>query len=90
MEILIMYDISEDKRRSKVEKLLSGYGVRVNYSVFELGISKSEYRKILEKLLDITSKEDNIRIYILTKKVIERSFVLHGQRGIFEYEEPYF
>ena len=90
MEILIMYDISCDKKRAKVEKILSSYGVRVNYSVFEMVISKPNLSKIVKELTDITSKEDSIRIYILNKDVLKKSFVLHSNSGIFEDEELYF
>ena len=89
MFTLIMYDISDDKKRARVEKLLSSYGVRVNYSVFELDIARSTFKKILAKLHELTSKEDNVRIYILTKEVVDRSFTLHHDKGIFD-EEYYF
>jgi CRISPR-associated protein Cas1 len=41
MYLLVTYDIVSDKRRRKVDKLLSEYGFRVNYSVFELEIGKT-------------------------------------------------
>ena len=33
--VVIAYDIVDDKHRTKISKLLEGYGERVNYSVFE-------------------------------------------------------
>ena len=39
MNYLITYDIEDDKRRKKISDLLEGYGVRVNYSVFEFYLS---------------------------------------------------
>ncbi len=85
-----MYDISCDRKRTKVEKLLSSYGVRVNYSVFEIRTTKSKFFKIVEDLTTLTSKEDNIRVYILNKDVLKKSFVLHHNKGVFEDEELYF
>lgn len=32
---VVVYDISSDKQRKKVSDLLEGYGLRVQYSVFE-------------------------------------------------------
>ncbi len=90
MELLVMYDISNDRKRTKVEKLLSSYGVRVNYSVFECMVTKTELKRLTEKLKNLTDKKDNIRIYILNKEVLKRSFVLHSAQKVFEYEEPYF
>ncbi len=90
MNLLITYDISDDKKRRKVEKLLSSYGYRVNYSVFEIEITKSTYTKLLAKLKELTNKEDNIRVYILNKEVLSKSFVLHHNIGIFDDKEIYF
>ena len=91
MQVLIAYDITNDKRRRKVEKLLSSYGIRVNYSVFELTITKTQYKTILKELLKQSSKkEDNIRIYHFNQATIKNSFVLHSNKKVFEYEELYF
>ena len=90
MNLLITYDISDDKKRRKVEKLLSSYGYRANYSVFEIETRKSQYKKIINKLKELTSKEDNIRVYILNKEVLNKSFVLHQEVGIFDDKEIYF
>ena len=84
-----MYDISDTKVRNKVEKLLSSFGYSVNYSVFEIDITKSKFKYICGKLIKLTSKNDNIRIYILNKDVIKNSFTLH-QKDIFEQKELYF
>ena len=35
---VISYDISENKIRNKVAKILEGYGKRIQYSVFECDI----------------------------------------------------
>ncbi|SMC09191.1 CRISPR-associated endonuclease Cas2 [Nitratiruptor tergarcus] len=90
MNTLIMYDISCDKKRNKVEKLLSSYGYRVNYSVFEISVPKHQFKKLLQNLIKLTSKEDNVRVYILTKEVLKKSFKLHSNEGIFTDEELYF
>jgi len=36
MHYVVAYDITNDKRRKKLSDLLETYGVRVNYSVFEI------------------------------------------------------
>jgi len=84
-----MYDISENKRRNKVQKLLESYGYRVNYSVFEITLSETKLNTILLKLKEIAKKEDNIRVYILNKDVIKKSFTLNGEE-VFNEQELYF
>jgi len=69
---LIIYDIVDDKRRRKISKILEGYGVRVQYSAFEMWLQKRKYNELVSKLERYTTKEDNMRIYPLNKELIKR------------------
>ena len=89
MYILVMYDISEDKIRREVEKILASYGYRVNYSVFEINTTKSKFNTMINELQESSNKEDNIRVYILNKDVIKKSFVINGEK-VFDEKELYF
>lgn len=60
---LIIYDISDDKRRTKLAKALSSYGNRVQYSAFEVYISKQQYSKLISNLTMICKDGDDIKIY---------------------------
>lgn len=60
---LIIYDICEDHKRSKLAKLLKGYGFRVQKSAFEIELNKAKYRMLLSELETYGGEEDNIRIY---------------------------
>jgi len=90
MYVLIAYDISNNKRRTKVSDFLSGYGSRVNYSVFEVIISKPKFKILISKVEEMTKKEDNIRFYILDKEALKKSFVLNDKKGVFSQDELYF
>ncbi len=64
MLYLIAYDIPNDKRRTRVHKLLCGYGQWTQYSFFECFLNDKQYislRHRLEKLLH--HQQDNVRIY---------------------------
>jgi CRISPR-associated protein Cas2 len=87
---LICYDIEDNKRRTKLSDLLSGYGVRVNYSVFEIIISPVKFKKLLSQINQIADKKDNIRIYILDKESIQKSFILNSDKEVFSLDELYF
>jgi CRISPR-associated protein Cas2 len=63
---VIVYDIPGDKRRTKVHRLLCGYGAWTQYSLFECWLTPRqliELRHKLSKLVD--DDEDNIRLYQL-------------------------
>ena len=69
MFYLVCYDIVKDSRRLKVSQLLEGYGMRVQYSVFEVVLNERQYEKLtvkLAKLIDI--KEDQVRFYPLSER----------------------
>jgi CRISPR-associated protein Cas2 len=91
MYILVVYDISDDKRRRLIDKLLSSYGYRVNYSVFEIEINHSKYAKLITSLTKLSDKKsDHIRIYRLNKESLAKSLVVHKDIGIFDNETLYF
>ncbi|MDX2137010.1 MAG: CRISPR-associated endonuclease Cas2 [Chloroflexota bacterium] len=61
---LIAYDIPDDKRRTKVHKILSGFGDWTQYSVFECFLDKRELVELRAKLHDILEpSEDSLRLY---------------------------
>jgi CRISPR-associated protein Cas2 len=63
---IISYDIPNDRRRTKVAKLLLGFGQRVQYSVFECYLDKKQILLLRTRLLNLAKEEeDNVRIYDL-------------------------
>ena len=64
--ILIIYDITDNKRRNRMAKFLEGYGVRVQKSAFEAHLTKRRYVAMLrraEKIIDYET--DSLRTYLL-------------------------
>ncbi len=62
--IVVAYDITDDKRRSRMVKLLEQYGSRINYSVFECMITHKEQASLLkEASVIIDSQKDQVAIY---------------------------
>ena len=76
--IIISYDISDDKKRTRFAKYLSKFGHRIQYSVFELDNSE----RILENIMaDIENKyekifdqEDSVYIFNLSSKCKEKRY----------------
>jgi len=66
MQVVITYDISEDKRRTKIRTILKSYGQWTQYSVFECNLTQSQYTKLRNRLSRlIKPQEDSIRFYFL-------------------------
>jgi CRISPR-associated protein Cas2 len=73
--ILVSYDIENDRRRTKIHKVLKGYGTAVQYSVFECFVSEADYegmRRRLLKLMDPKHPDDSIRYYHLCRGCVEK------------------
>lgn len=63
---LIAYDISDDRRRNRLAKLLLDYGDRVQHSVFEADLSSQDVERILRRAAKlVTDPDDSLRIYPL-------------------------
>jgi CRISPR-associated protein Cas2 len=61
-----VYDISNDKRRTKLHNALLNYGTPVQYSVFECHLTKknlNNLKKAIQKI--IRKRKDNVRYYSL-------------------------
>ena len=61
---LIAYDIPNDKRRTKIHKILCGFGQWTQYSFFECFLNEKELITLEHRLKHILNEqEDNLRIY---------------------------
>lgn len=88
--VLVTYDIENDRRRTKIHKILEGYGSAVQFSVFECLVSDEDYAEMrmrLKKMLDVKHPDDSIRYYVLCRNCVERVDV-DGNRD-FEIQSPF-
>jgi len=70
---LVCYDIVQNRRRTRVMKLLKGYGFHVQKSVFECYLDASQLQKLLRRLKkEIDGKTDSIRIYAMTLQAVRQ------------------
>ncbi len=65
MIFLIAYDISDDRTRYKVSRLLEGMGERVQESVFECRLPSDKINQVSKALSGLLEKGGNVRIYPL-------------------------
>lgn len=87
MFILVVYDISNDKRRTKLHDALLGFGSPVQYSVFECildGQRLDQMKKAVRKV--IKPKLDRVRFYYLCQSCLARTEVTSGPEVLHETE----
>lgn len=56
---LISYDVSDDKRRTRLFKLLEGEGDHAQYSVFFCDLSDTEYVRVHAKITEIIHHDED-------------------------------
>jgi len=89
---VIVYDITDDKRRRLLSDLLEGWGKRVNRSVFECLIETPAKLDKLKKGIEqiVNRKHDSVRIYRLCLSCIEKSEGVCDEPDPFEQDAVYF
>jgi CRISPR-associated protein Cas2 len=70
MRLAITYDISEDKIRTRVFRVLKKYGAWKQYSVFELEISDIQQVKLKDEIKTIIGVGDKVRVYKLCERCV--------------------
>jgi len=74
--VVVSYDISSDRRRSRVCKLLKDYGERVQYSVFECLLRPDDLKRLRERLKPLlVPEEDDVRFYRLCENCRRKATV---------------
>lgn len=82
--VVAIYDISDNKRRLKVAKILNGYGKRVQKSAFECIISRKQYETLVGQLAKVIGSEDLLRIYKISGRADVR---IWGDVALTEFDE---
>lgn len=63
---VVSYDIPDDRRRTKIAKILQGYGDRIQYSVFIVIARPANLQRLRAKLKQkIIATEDSIAMFDL-------------------------
>ncbi|MGQ9866933.1 MAG: CRISPR-associated endonuclease Cas2 [Pseudanabaenaceae cyanobacterium] len=79
MLYIVAYDIPCHKRRKKVADLLSGYGQRVQFSVFECVLLPAKYEELKKRLRQrVQVAEDSVRIYPLSSHTLAQVEIWGG------------
>jgi len=76
---LICFDISDNKARRRVVKIIEGYGFRIQYSVFECLVSRKQIRLIQHNIGKLIAESDRVLYYpICGKDILHRYAEMDG------------
>lgn len=80
MQIVVVYDIPDDKRRERLRKTLLRFGNRTQFSVFECDLTARQIQKMAKAIRAVMSAgEDNVRYYQLCKSCARGVEVFGGK-----------
>lgn len=83
--LLVVYDISNDRRRTKLHNLLLDYGTPVQYSVFEMRLKKNEIAKMKRAVMKVIKpKKDQVRFYSLCANCVAKIEITSGKEVVGE------
>lgn len=82
--VIVTYDISDNKKRYKIDKTLKAFGFRVQRSVFEAFLNEFSIAKLKALLKKFADDNDSIKIYALSVN----SKISELGKGCFEAQPP--
>lgn len=78
--LLVVYDISDDKRRTRLHDVLLDFGTPVQYSVFECLLDKRGLERMRRAVRRaIRPQKDHVRIYYLCVECVGRTETTMGK-----------
>ena len=85
--VLVVYDISNDRRRTRLHDVLLDFGTPVQYSVFECLLDEEEVARMKRAVMRvIRPRVDRVRFYYLCARCVSRTEVTSGVEVLGEEE----
>jgi CRISPR-associated protein Cas2 len=76
---VMAYNIANDKKRTKVHKILLDYGKWTQYSLFECFLTKKQLVLLRSKLSEhLAAQEDSVRFYPLCANCVSKVETIEG------------
>jgi len=77
---IVAYDISNDRVRTRIHKLLERYGTWTQFSMFECFLSRKQSVKLVAEIKDLLQEhEAHVRIYTLSSDDVQRTITIGGE-----------
>ena len=78
---IVAYDVSNDRRRTKIHKTLSGFGQWTQFSLFECFLTDKQYLLLRQRLdRHLKPDEDSVRFYSLCAGCIAKVETIGGAK----------
>lgn len=68
MRVLVTVDITDNRVRYRVNKVLLGFGERVQYSVFEIDVTQIQLTRLQKQLKKLLNHTDKAHFFVFCGK----------------------
>lgn len=75
---VVCYDIEDNRRRRRIASILENSGMRVQESVFEVRLSQTAIRALINRLGEILVSPDSLRSYPVPDPVLPYCTTIGG------------
>lgn len=90
---IVAYDISENKKRTRITKILSDHGIRIQKSVFRCLLSKEQKDNLIYKLKYLINQyqdnDDSDSLLLFEEIKEEHIKVIEGDKNFIKEEKTY-
>jgi len=70
MELLVAYDLSDDRRRNRMARYLLEKGPRLQYSVFRADVAGDEMQSFLDRVGEIAGDAGRVAVFRLCPRCV--------------------
>ena len=90
MDMIVAYDIAEPRRLNRVAKVVKDYGIRVQKSIFEVGVDARRFTEMTARIEEvIEASEDGVKYFPLCEKCAGTVEII-GQGVFVDPDEEYY
>lgn len=74
---MVAYDVTDDRRRTRLFKAMKGFGQHTQFSVFECHLDHKEQARMLRRISKVIDvKEDKVKVYAVCQDCFEQIEVI--------------
>lgn len=90
MNMIVAYDIADERRLARVAKIVKDYGVRVQKSIFEVSVDQKMFAEMKARVEDvIVPEKDGVKYFPLCEKCAGTVEII-GQGTFTDPDEEYY
>jgi len=90
MNMIVAYDIADDRRLIKIARIMLDYGVRVQKSIFEVSVTHKAFQEMKERVEEVIDfAQDGVKYFSVCQRCSQTVEII-GQGQFTDPDEEYY